>query len=72
MMSLTDYPSSPVNEHKHVLERFVRLDHSRHTPGNGLGLSLVKAVSELHHGTLCFDDAKPGLIVTMQFPRSKV
>jgi len=55
-----------------VLERFVRLDHSRHTPGNGLGLSLVKAVSELHHGTLCFDDAKPGLIVTMQFPRSKV
>lgn len=61
-------PGIPANEREHVLERFVRLDNSRHTEGNGLGLSLVKAVCELHHGTLHFSEANPGLIVTMRLP----
>ncbi len=61
-------PGIPANEREHVVERFVRLDSSRHTPGNGLGLSLVKAVCEVHNGTLYFDEAHPGLIVTMRFP----
>ena len=57
----------PTSEQEHVLERFVRLDNSRNTPGNGLGLSLVKAVSELHKGSLHFSNAKPGLIATIKF-----
>jgi len=52
----------PENEISKIFNRFYRCDHSRTTPGNGLGLSMVKAVAEsiggkvcvqsvLHHGT---------------------
>jgi signal transduction histidine kinase len=33
-------------------ERFFRAESSRHTPGSGLGLSLVQAVAQLHGGRL--------------------
>ena len=41
-------------------ERFFRADQSRNTPGSGLGLSLVRAVAQLHGGTLRLADAHPG------------
>jgi len=62
----------PAAEREHVLERFVRLESSRHTPGNGLGLSLVKAVARLHGAELRLGDAGPGLTVTLRFPRTRV
>ena len=34
-------------ERERVFRRFYRLEQSRHTPGNGLGLSLVRAVAHL-------------------------
>jgi signal transduction histidine kinase len=46
----------------------VRLDSSRHTPGNGLGLSLVQAVARLHKAELVLGDAGPGLAVSLRFP----
>jgi signal transduction histidine kinase len=64
-------PGIPESEREHVLERFVRLESSRHTPGNGLGLSLVKAVSKLHKAELLLGDASPGLVVTIRFPRTR-
>jgi len=48
-----------------VLERFFRLEKSRSTPGNGLGLSLVAAVARLHGARLELGDASPGLLVTV-------
>lgn len=60
-------PGIPADEHEHVLERFVRLDSSRGQPGNGLGLSLVAAVADLHGATLRLDDNQPGLRVTLSF-----
>lgn len=57
-----------------VLDRFVRLDGTRSTPGNGLGLSLVSAVARLHGASLSLDSAhpedefQPGLRVTLTFP----
>src|ERR1700674_1597257 len=39
-----DGPGIPAGEYEHVFKRFYRLEHSRYTPGNGLGLSLVAAV----------------------------
>jgi signal transduction histidine kinase len=39
-----------------VLERFVRLESARSTPGAGLGLSLVAAVARLHNGGLHLRD----------------
>ncbi|MCG8543077.1 MAG: HAMP domain-containing histidine kinase [Alphaproteobacteria bacterium] len=53
-----------------VLQRFVRLDCSRSTPGSGLGLSQVAATARLHHATLSLDDNNPGLRVTLQFPKT--
>ncbi len=49
-------------------ERFVRLEASRSQPGSGLGLSLVKAVTELHGGELKFADNQPGLKISLIFP----
>lgn len=51
-----------------VFDRFVRLEPSRSTPGNGLGLSLVRAVARLHDGTVELADNRPGLIVRLGFP----
>jgi signal transduction histidine kinase len=65
-------PGIPASERSHVLERFVRLENSRHTPGNGLGLSLVKAVAGLHQAELVLGDNRPGLIVTLRLPRNRL
>jgi signal transduction histidine kinase len=51
-----------------VFDRFVRLEPSRSTPGNGLGLSLVRAVAQLHGGTVTLRDNHPGLRVRLEFP----
>ena len=50
-----------------MLERFVRLDGSRTTPGSGLGLSLVAAVAKLHGASLTLGDNAPGLCVVLAF-----
>jgi signal transduction histidine kinase len=51
-----------------VFDRFVRLQRSRSTPGNGLGLSLVRAVMRRHRGTVELSDNRPGLRVRLEFP----
>jgi signal transduction histidine kinase len=58
-------PGIPEAERGRVLERFVRLDGDRSTPGNGLGLSLVSAVAKLHGATLRLEDNHPGLRVSL-------
>lgn len=61
-------PGIAPEDRERVLERFVRLESSRSTPGNGLGLSLVKAVARQHDALLALDDNRPGLKVTLTFP----
>ncbi|MFO1069802.1 MAG: HAMP domain-containing sensor histidine kinase [Geminicoccaceae bacterium] len=60
-------PGIPDNLREQALQRFVRLDPERSTPGNGLGLSLVQAVAKLHDADLRLDDNNPGLRVTLRF-----
>jgi len=60
-------PGIPEADRQRVLERFVRLDASRTTPGNGLGLSLVAAIARLHDAALRLDDNRPGLAVALRF-----
>jgi signal transduction histidine kinase len=62
-------PGIPAEQRESVLRRFVRLEASRSSPGNGLGLSLVDAVARLHGARLEMDDNRPGLIVSLVFPR---
>jgi signal transduction histidine kinase len=54
-------------DRERVLQRFVRLDGTRSTPGNGLGLSLVDAVAKLHGAELTLADNCPGLTVSLAF-----
>lgn len=60
-------PGVPEEERENVLRRLCRLDKSRHSEGNGLGLTMVAAITRRHHGELTLSDAKPGLCVTMSF-----
>ncbi|TMV94731.1 HAMP domain-containing histidine kinase [Thioclava sp. BHET1] len=62
-------PGIPEAERGQVLQRLYRLEHSRTTPGNGLGLALVDAVAGLHDAQLTLSDNAPGLVVTLGFPR---
>jgi signal transduction histidine kinase len=60
-------PGVPAGDRERVLARFVRLEASRSTPGTGLGLTLVKAIADLHNARLELSDNAPGLRVTMTF-----
>lgn len=66
-------PGVPPERREAVFDRFVRLEGSRSTPGNGLGLSLVRAVAKLHDGAVWLEDNmagldKPGLKAVLQIP----
>lgn len=63
-------PGIPDGERAKVVRRFYRTDKGRSTAGSGLGLSLVKAIADLHGATLELGDAGPGLSVTLGFPPS--
>ncbi len=60
-------PGIPADKYAIVLERFARLDAARSSSGSGLGLSLVKAVVDLHKAALSLADNKTGLIVSLVF-----
>jgi signal transduction histidine kinase len=53
----------PEGAETRISRRLYRLDHSRGRPGNGLGLSLVKAIAELHGAEMSVIRQSPGLSV---------
>jgi signal transduction histidine kinase len=61
-------PGIPPGDRETVFDRFVRLEPSRSTPGNGLGLSLVRAVARRHDAIATLGDHDPGLKVCIEFP----
>ncbi len=71
-----DGPGIRVEKMAKVFQRFYRVESSRGLqPGNGLGLSLVKAVVELHQGIITLSDSQrlfdslktPGLSAVIDF-----
>lgn len=62
-------------DRERVFQPFVRLENERNSPGNGLGLNLVKAVARLHRADLELSDVtsppNPGLRATMTFKRRR-
>jgi len=75
MLSVADDGPGVAPEYRdRILERFVRLEASRSTPGSGLGLSLVSAIARAHGAKLEFtegikhaDGNGAGLKVVMTF-----
>ena len=61
-------PGIPEEHRERVFERFSRLDAARTCPGNGLGLTMVKAVMAAHGGDVVLAAAEPGLDVRLCFP----
>ena len=61
-------PGIPEEYRDRVFERFSRLDAARSRPGNGLGLTMVRAVMVAHGGDVVLADAGPGLEVRLSFP----
>ena len=61
-------PGIPPDEREKVFQRLYRLDHSRSTPGSGLGLSLVRAIADLHGASIALEDCRPGLAVVVSVP----
>jgi signal transduction histidine kinase len=62
-------PGIPFAEREKVFQRLYRLEKSRTSQGSGLGLSLVRAIADLHSIELLLKDNNPGLAVCMIFPR---
>jgi signal transduction histidine kinase len=54
-----------------VFQRFYRTDASRTTQGSGLGLSLVKAIADMHHARIELGDNQPGLWVGLVFAKGR-
>jgi signal transduction histidine kinase len=62
----------PPDDRRHLFQRFYRAANARHTTahGCGLGLTIVRAVAEAHHGTVALDDtAGAGTSVTVRLPQ---
>lgn len=74
---LDDGPGVAPQDRERVMERFVRLERARTTPGAGLGLSLVAAVARLHRGGLHLRDGlgegdRKGLCAAFVIPAASV
>ena len=63
-------PGIPEDQIKKVFQHFYRLDTSRATPGNGLGLAMVAAVARLHDISVALENNHPGLRVVLKFPKT--
>ncbi len=60
-------PGIPEADREKIFRRLYRVEASRTTPGTGLGLSMVKAISDLHCGNIDVCDNKPGVRFDLRF-----
>ena len=63
-------PGVPEWAREKIFRRFFRLDESRGSRGNGLGLSLVAAIAKHHGIALTVTDNGPGLRTVLRFPET--
>jgi two-component system, OmpR family, heavy metal sensor histidine kinase CusS len=69
-VSVTDSGAGIPLEHiPHVFDRFYAVDPARNSGGSGLGLALVKSITELHGGLATIrSEVNRGTTVTLTFP----
>jgi signal transduction histidine kinase len=61
-------PGIDPTDHERIFHRFFRAEKSRNSPGNGLGLALVKAITEMHGASIEVSDNDPGTSFEINFP----
>lgn len=54
-----------------IFKRFYRVERSRHSEGNGLGLSIVQAIVQLHNGQISVKNRHPGVRFEVHLPTDK-
>ncbi|HEB1318061.1 TPA: heavy metal sensor histidine kinase [Escherichia albertii] len=64
-------PGARINEPEKLFRRFWRGDNSRHSVGHGLGLSLVKAIAELHGGSATYHYINNNNVFRIILPQRK-
>src|ERR1044071_3630833 len=69
-VAVTDSGPGIASEHlSRVFDRFYRVDASRHSKGNGLGLALVQSIMQIHKGEASIvSEVGRGTTVTLTFP----
>lgn len=55
------------SDQERIFRRFFRGEKSRNSPGNGLGLALVKAIAEMHGASIHVSDNSPGTVFDIRF-----
>lgn len=71
VLRVRDYgPGVPESELQHIFQPFYRVSEARErtSGGTGLGLSIADRTIKLHGGSIHAENAKNGLIVTMELP----
>lgn len=58
-----------IDDREQVFRRFYRNEQSRNSPGNGLGLTLVKAIAEMHDAEVSLSDVNPGASFEILFSK---
>ncbi|HTX75933.1 MAG TPA: ATP-binding protein, partial [Terracidiphilus sp.] len=63
-------PGVPEDALAHIFDPFFRVEEARDTNGggSGLGLSIAKRAVQAHHGSICAQNAAPGLRVRIAIP----
>ncbi len=63
-------PGVPEDALSHIFDPFFRVEEARDTNGggSGLGLSIAKRAVQAHHGSICAQNASPGLRVRIAIP----
>ncbi|WP_211059397.1 HAMP domain-containing sensor histidine kinase [Pseudoalteromonas sp. MMG005] len=61
-------PGISVQDRSYVFDKFYRADISRSKPGNGLGLSIVKAICKVHRGEIQLLEHQKGAVFNIELP----
>lgn len=65
-------PGVPDPQITKIFDAFFRADHPKNYAGNGLGLSLVKAIAMQHGALITAENNKPGLRVCVSFGKPPI
>lgn len=60
-------PGVPEADREAIFQRFFRSEKSRNSPGNGLGLALVKAIADMHDASIDVSGNAPGTTFEIRF-----